>query len=132
ADAAGPEGPVPADVEQVLRRIADEAGAPEATTAVTAEDASAIARVMRNNLRIAPGFTPEVYRGEVLFFDATGDAADPGDPALAPAKHEGWRRHVDGTLTVHPVPCGHYEMTEPEPLARIAELLAPHLGLDPA
>lgn len=94
---------------------------------MTREEALAIARVMRNNLAIAGEFAPEVFRGDVLFFSATEDApasAEPADLSLATGKADSWRPYVGGVLTDHAVPCGHYEMTEPEPVARIGAVLA--------
>ncbi len=111
-----------ADVEGVLDAI--EAGAD--SSPVTRAQAAAIAAVMRNNLRIAPQFAPGRFRGEVLFFSAALEP-DPdfaGDLAVQPGKADSWRRHVAGTLHDHQVPCGHYEMTEPEPIARIGETVA--------
>ncbi|MFI1172196.1 type I polyketide synthase [Streptomyces melanogenes] len=114
------------DVDEVIRRIS-EAGAERGPSPVTREEALAIARVMRNNLAIAPEFAPEVFRGDVLFFSATEDAGAPADPAdlsLATGKADSWRPYVGGAFTDHTVPCGHYEMTEPEPMARIGAVLA--------
>jgi acyl transferase domain-containing protein/thioesterase domain-containing protein len=127
-----PRGEVP-DVESVLDLIG--AGAApgmadtgQATAPVSREEAAAIAAVMRNNLRIAPEFTPGVFHGDVLFFSALEDpSAVPSgeaDLALAPGKADQWRPHVDGRLDDHAVPCGHYEMTEPEPIARIGAVVA--------
>jgi thioesterase domain-containing protein len=81
---------------------------------------------MRNNLRIAPQFAPGVFRGDVLFFSAAREEATgfPGDLATLPDKAEGWRPHVEGTLHDHRVPCGHYEMTETEPIALIGATVA--------
>ncbi|MEU5420325.1 type I polyketide synthase [Streptomyces sp. NPDC020799] len=107
------------DVSRALALLGD-AG----TAAVSLEEATALARVMRNNLRIAPGFEPEVFTGDVLFFSAAGDPAAPAGSSDAMAKVEEWRAYVDGTVEDHPVPCGHYEMTEPEPLAGIGAVLA--------
>ncbi|MGW1073682.1 type I polyketide synthase [Streptomyces sp. NPDC002537] len=95
------------------------------TAAVSLEEATLLAEVMRNNLRIAPGFEPEVFDGDVLFFTAAGDPAGTSD---AMAKADEWRAYVSGTVEDHPVPCGHYEMTEPEPLARIGAVLAAALS----
>ncbi|UUU26914.1 type I polyketide synthase [Streptomyces sp. DSM 40750] len=109
-----------------LMRLLDSSG-PAAGAEVTAEEAAAIARVMRNNLRIAPEFGLDVFHGDVLFFSAVGGAADAGgsdDPSDAPGKPEEWRAYVDGVVEDHEVPCGHYEMTEPEPIARIGEVVA--------
>ncbi|MFH8797988.1 type I polyketide synthase [Streptomyces sp. NPDC017936] len=111
-----------ADVERVLDRIeADAQSAP-----ITRAQAAAIATVMRNNLRIAPQFAPGRFRGDVLFFSAAEEPATDfaGDLAVQPGKADAWRPYVDGTLHDHQVPCGHYEMTEPEPIARIGETVA--------
>ncbi|MEY9489965.1 phthiocerol/phenolphthiocerol synthesis type-I polyketide synthase E [Streptomyces calvus] len=120
-----PEAGVP-DVDSVLDRIGARVAADPAASPVTREEAAAIASVMRNNLRIAPQFAPGVFHGDVLFFSAAEErAADvPGDLAVAAGKADAWRPHVDGTLHDHQVPCGHYEMTEPEPIARIGAAVA--------
>ncbi|WP_330319719.1 acyltransferase domain-containing protein [Streptomyces clavifer] len=116
-------------VPAVLARIDAGLAADPTSSPVTRAEAEAIAVVMRNNLRLAPHFAPGVFRGDALFFSAAREAATgfPGDLAVVPDKIESWRPHVDGTLHEHRVPCGHYEMTEPEPLAligaRVAEAL---------
>ncbi|MEI5519541.1 beta-ketoacyl synthase N-terminal-like domain-containing protein [Streptomyces brasiliscabiei] len=124
----------PADVAALLRLL--DASGPAPGAEVTAEEAAAIARVMRNNLRVAPEFSLDVFHGDVLFFSAIGGAAagadgsddvsdDPSDdPSDAPDKAEEWSAYVDGVIDDHQVPCGHYEMTEPEPIARIGEVVA--------
>ncbi|ANS70608.1 putative polyketide synthase related protein [Streptomyces lincolnensis] len=113
------------DVESVLARIGAAPADGDATVAVTRAEAAAIADVMRNNLRIAPQFSPGVHRGEVLFFSATEDTRTDGDDlALAARKADAWRPYVDGPLTDHPVPCGHYTMTEPAPMAMIGAVIA--------
>ena len=62
---------------------------------------------------------------EVLFFSATEDARTDGDDlSLAAGKADAWRPYVDGPLTDHPVPCGHYTMTEPAPMAMIGAVIA--------
>ncbi|ARP74582.1 type I polyketide synthase [Streptomyces pluripotens] len=120
-----PAGEVP-DVATVLRSIPEHTG--EVPSPVTRAEAAAIADVMRNSLRIVPQFRPGVFHGDVLFFSATQDpCTDGGDLALAPDKAGAWRPYVDGTLTDHAVPCGHYEMTEPEPMAVIGAVLAKSL-----
>ncbi|WP_338895252.1 beta-ketoacyl synthase N-terminal-like domain-containing protein [Streptomyces sp. TG1A-60] len=113
------------DVDSVLARIGAVPVDGDATAPVSRAEATAIADVMRNNLRIAPQFSPGVYRGEVLFFTATEDArTDDADLALAAGKADAWRPYVDGSLTDHPVPCGHYTMTEPAPMAVIGSVVA--------
>ncbi|GAA3501428.1 hypothetical protein GCM10019016_085350 [Streptomyces prasinosporus] len=114
------------DVGSVLDRIGARLAADPAASPVTREQAAAIAAVMRNNLRIAPQFAPGVFHGDVLFFSAAREQPTdfPGDPAVLPGKADAWRPHVDGALHDHRVPCGHYEMTEPEPIARIGAVVA--------
>ncbi|WP_228919679.1 type I polyketide synthase [Streptomyces sp. DH20] len=115
-----------APVDTVLDRIDARVTADPSSVPVTRAEAAAIAAVMRNNLRIAPQFAPGVYRGDVLFFSAAEEQPTgfPADLAVLPGKADGWRPYVDGTLHDHHVPCGHYEMTEPEPIARIGEAVA--------
>ncbi|GHH94656.1 type I polyketide synthase [Streptomyces capillispiralis] len=119
-------GAAPPDVDTVLDRIGARVAADPSSSPVTRAEATAIAAVMRNNLRIAPQFTPGVFRGDVLFFSAAEEEPTdfPADLAVLPGKADSWRPHVDGTLHDHQVPCGHYEMTEPEPIARIGETVA--------
>ncbi|MFH8935255.1 type I polyketide synthase [Streptomyces griseosporeus] len=125
---------LPADtgaaVETVLDHIDTRVRADAASVPVTRAEAAAIAAVMRNNLRLAPQFAPGVYRGDVLFFSAAKEPSPefPADLAVLPGKADSWRRYVDGTLHDHHVPCGHYEMTDPEPIARIGEAVAKALG----
>ncbi|MFI1769171.1 type I polyketide synthase [Streptomyces sp. NPDC020800] len=118
------------DVETVIGLIAAQAAAGE-PCAITPAQAASIAEVMRNNLRIAPQFRPGVFRGDVLFFSAARNMPDPAgtDLALAPGKADSWRPYVQGTLTDHAIPCGHYEMTEPTPIALIGTTVARALAV---
>ncbi|WP_369381993.1 type I polyketide synthase [Streptomyces sp. cg36] len=121
-----PEGGA-TDVDEVIRRLGEEEGAERGPSPVTRDEALAIARVMRNNLTIAREFAPEVFGGDALFFSATTDApvpADSGDLSLVPGKADSWRPYVGGVFTEHAVDCGHYDMTEPEHIARIGAVLA--------
>ncbi|WP_406688702.1 hypothetical protein REH65_20430 [Saccharopolyspora sp. ID03-671] len=103
-----------------------------ADSPVTRDEATSIAEVMRNSLRIAPQFAPGTFDGDALFFTATEDVPGAADDfALAPDKAAHWRRHVTGTLHDHPIPCDHYEMTEPGPIAHIAETLRKTLDQHP-
>ncbi|MEU0007936.1 beta-ketoacyl synthase N-terminal-like domain-containing protein [Streptomyces sp. NPDC006314] len=123
---AEPNAAEPPDVAAVLDRIDANVTADPTSSPVTRAEAAAIAAVMRNNLRIAPQFGPGVFRGDVLFFSAAQERATDfhGDLAVLPGKADGWRPHVDGTLHTHRVPCGHYEMTETEPIALIGAAVA--------
>ncbi|MEU7423418.1 alpha/beta fold hydrolase [Streptomyces sp. NPDC040750] len=116
----------PADVAAVLDRIEAGVDADPTSSPVTRAQAAAIAAVMRNNLRLAPQFAPGVFHGDAIFFSAAReqDTDFPGDLAVLPGKADAWRPHVDGTLHTHSVPCGHYEMTEPEPIALIGAAVA--------
>ncbi|MDT0436313.1 MULTISPECIES: type I polyketide synthase [Streptomyces] len=124
------QGADPRDVDAVLDRIDAAVTADRATSPVTRAEAAAIAEVMRNNLRLAPQFAPGVYRGDVLFFSAEEETDGAGDLAVMPGKADAWRPHVDGALHDHRVPCGHYEMTEPDPIARIGAAVAKALRPD--
>ncbi|MEZ0068065.1 amino acid adenylation domain-containing protein [Streptacidiphilus sp. MAP12-20] len=62
------------------------------------------------------GFDSGKVDGDVLFFRATGDDGDPGDPAA-------WRSHVGGEIEVHDVACRHGDMLQPVPLTQIAAQL---------
>ncbi|GGV23514.1 hypothetical protein GCM10010495_43830 [Kitasatospora herbaricolor] len=128
AGLAVPAGEPGQDVTRVLELL-DEAARRGAPGPVTPAEAASIARVMRNSLLISPGFNPEVFHGDVLFFSADGDPDGAGGPADTPGKADAWRPYVGGTLHDHTVDCGHYGMTEPAPLARIAAVVA--AALDP-
>ncbi|MEU6774135.1 beta-ketoacyl synthase N-terminal-like domain-containing protein [Streptomyces sp. NPDC046759] len=118
--------PVPGP-EQAGRQVAailrgDGSGVP-----VTDTDVRAMGRVFANNLRVAPGFELGRFDGDLLFFTAGGPGTVPeglplpaGDRPLA----EQWRQHVSGTVDDHRLPCGHYEMTRPEHIARVGDVLA--------
>ncbi|GAA0460255.1 hypothetical protein GCM10009544_23490 [Streptomyces stramineus] len=124
ADVRPADGGAPRDVAVALDLI----GRAGAGAAVTAEEAAVFARIIRNNIRVGLGLSTEVFRGDVLFFSATGSpAASPArgseGPLPTPVTGDAWRPYVTGAFEDHPVPCGHHEMTEPEHLARIAEVL---------
>ncbi|MCS0602715.1 acyltransferase domain-containing protein [Streptomyces sp. LP11] len=123
----------PPDVAEVLDRIAGKVAADPTASPVTRAEAAAIADVMRNNLRLAPQFAPGDFDGDVLFFTAADETVTDfaGDLAVLPGKADAWRPHVRGTLHDHRVPCGHYEMTEPEPLALIGKAVAEALRATP-
>ncbi|MEU9210282.1 beta-ketoacyl synthase N-terminal-like domain-containing protein [Streptomyces sp. NPDC048415] len=90
-------------------------------------DVRAMGRVFANNLRISPGFELGSFDGDLLFFTADGPGSVPeglpattgGEPLTAQ-----WRRHIAGTVHDHQLPCGHYEMTRPEHIAQVGDVLA--------
>ncbi|MEU8541466.1 beta-ketoacyl synthase N-terminal-like domain-containing protein [Streptomyces sp. NPDC048717] len=116
----------PPAVAEVLDRIDSKIEADPDGSPVTRAQAAAIADVMRNNLRIAPQFEPGRFDGDVLFFSAEEETVEggSGDFAVRSGKADAWRPHVGGTLRELAVPCGHYEMTEPEPIALIGKVVA--------
>lgn len=65
---------------------------------------------------------PDRYRGDAVFFGATLDK--PADWPYA----EAWHPYVDGRVEEHRITCTHGAMTRPEPVARIAAVLAEKLG----
>jgi thioesterase domain-containing protein len=59
-----------------------------------------------HHTRLAETFTPGVFDGDLLLCtaaDAVGGRS--------------WEPYVTGRIESHPVPCGHFEMLDPEPLA---------------
>ncbi|MBC6447458.1 amino acid adenylation domain-containing protein [Actinokineospora xionganensis] len=86
--------------------------------ALDADRLARVERVAANNARLADAFVPQVYAGDVRYFQATAGRG-PDAPEVS-----GWASAVDGRIEVHPIDCSHDEMTQPGPLARIAEFLA--------
>ncbi|MFI5660411.1 amino acid adenylation domain-containing protein [Streptomyces sp. NPDC051684] len=67
--------------------------------------------------RLMRRYVPRTFHGDVLFFRATEEDPENG---LVPAL---WDPHVDGTLQVHDVPCGHAQMLRPDSRALIGPVL---------
>ncbi|WP_338604197.1 amino acid adenylation domain-containing protein [Saccharopolyspora sp. SCSIO 74807] len=59
----------------------------------------------------------EIYRGDVLFFTATVN------PAKESLTARMWESYVDGAVENHDIACEHKDMTQPGPLAEIAEVV---------
>jgi thioesterase domain-containing protein len=64
-------------------------------------------------------------QSDVLFFAATAGRVDGAPPA------ERWERYTTGRVVVHDIPCEHAEMVRADPVRRIGEILADHLGDTP-
>jgi thioesterase domain-containing protein len=79
---------------------------------------TALARAAANNVDIVDGAVPPDFAGDVLCFTATAQRA-----AEAPTASL-WKHHVAGTVAEYDVDCTHLDMTRPEPLARIAAVIA--------
>jgi thioesterase domain-containing protein len=78
----------------------------------------ALPAVFAANGELAMAYEPEVFRGDVLFFQATE-----GRSAASPSPTD-WRPFVTGEVTVHPVGCRHGEMTRPGPIGGIGRVMA--------
>ncbi|MGN9908427.1 amino acid adenylation domain-containing protein [Phytohabitans sp. LJ34] len=65
---------------------------------------AALLAAATHHTRLAAAFTPEVFDGDLLLFATTR-----GD----------WTPYVSGRVESHHVPCGHFEMLAPGPLAAI-------------
>jgi len=91
------------------------------TAAIDEEGILAITRIMSRSSTLLRGFTPGIFRGEVVMF-----VASVGQPDDVPAP-EAWCEHVAGHLEVHHLDCTHNQMTSAAALASIGQVLAPRL-----
>ncbi len=88
------------------------------TVGQDAELGTALARAAANSVVIVDGATPPDFTGDVVFFTATRDRDTDAPTASL------WKHHVAGGIAEHDVDCAHLDMTRPEPLARIAAVIA--------
>ncbi|MFE2241836.1 amino acid adenylation domain-containing protein, partial [Streptomyces virginiae] len=91
-------------------------------TALLGDAAGVLPDVFEQNTKLMAEHVPDRYRGDAVFFGATLDK-----PADWPYG-EAWRPYVDGRVEQHRITCTHGAMTQPEPVARIAAVLADKLG----
>ncbi|MBC2639974.1 MULTISPECIES: non-ribosomal peptide synthetase [unclassified Rhodococcus (in: high G+C Gram-positive bacteria)] len=70
----------------------------------------------------AAEFRPERFDGALLFFEASGDAAQPVSASAT------WRPWIADDIVAHPVDHPHARMTDPQAIAVIGPILAGHLG----
>ncbi|MEU6540761.1 beta-ketoacyl synthase N-terminal-like domain-containing protein [Streptomyces sp. NPDC047000] len=118
--------PVP-DARQAERQVAAILRGDGSDVPVTDDDMRAMGRVFANNLRIAPGFRLGRFDGDLLFFTADGPGTVPEGlprPADGGPLTARWQPHIGGTVREHRLPCGHYEMTRPEHIAHVGDVLA--------
>ncbi|MFJ2773988.1 amino acid adenylation domain-containing protein [Streptomyces sp. NPDC087300] len=73
--------------------------------------------------RLARGHRPDVFHGDVLFFESGDDLADSSTSSPARA----FAPHVDGRTVTYQIDCTHKEMMQPEPLRDIAAKVSHHL-----
>jgi len=85
---------------------------------------AALPAVFARHANLLAGFRPGTVRADMLHFDAV---ADKNDQAPLPTD---WQQHLTGRLRVVPLDCGHAEVLDPQPLARICAELRPLLDPD--
>jgi nonribosomal peptide synthetase DhbF len=78
----------------------------------------AITDAYENNVRLMRAYAPKRFYGDVLLFVATGETKPPS---------EIWTPYVSGEIKVHRIDCGHDDMMEPLPAAKIGGVLAREL-----
>jgi amino acid adenylation domain-containing protein/non-ribosomal peptide synthase protein (TIGR01720 family) len=93
-----------------------------ALTSLLEHHISALTDIMINNARLALGFTPARFQGDLLLFTAT---LDRGEAEPTP---ETWRPYIDGTIENHDIPVRHDHMAQPDALAQIGPILAAKLN----
>ncbi|OEJ34561.1 non-ribosomal peptide synthetase [Streptomyces subrutilus] len=91
-------------------------------TALLGEAAGVLPDVFELHRKLMAEHVPDRYRGDAVFFGATLDK--PADWPYGAA----WLPYVDGRVEEHRMTCTHGAMTQPEPVARIAAVLATKLG----
>ncbi|MEU9043685.1 MULTISPECIES: amino acid adenylation domain-containing protein [unclassified Kitasatospora] len=94
----------------------------ESLKAVLGEAVAVLPEVFDRHRKLMAEHVPDRYRGDAVFFGATT-----GKPADWPYEQT-WRPYLDGRIEPHRLACAHGELTQPEPLARIAAVLAEKLG----
>jgi nonribosomal peptide synthetase DhbF len=81
---------------------------------------NAVLETIQHNSRLAAGYTPRGFSGDMLLFTARDD----DDPVL-PADR--WKPYVAGNVMVHDIDCDHAHMMRSEPLSKIGPVLAREL-----
>ncbi|GLZ37989.1 non-ribosomal peptide synthetase [Actinokineospora sp. NBRC 105648] len=89
---------------------------------LTTPEVTALATAAANHARLMDRFTPGNFDGDLLLFTAEGSHTPDGPPA------DRWLPHVTGAVRTHEIAAGHLRMTDPAPLAAIAEVLRSHTG----
>jgi enterobactin synthetase component F len=72
--------------------------------------------------RLTARHTYQRFNGDLLFFTAAA-GREPGWPAAS-----AWRPYVSGSIDNHDLPCGHFDMMEPDVLTSIAAVVAGRLA----
>ncbi|MER6363952.1 amino acid adenylation domain-containing protein [Kitasatospora sp. NPDC001527] len=93
--------------------------------ALLGEAAGLLPDVFEHHRKLMAEHVPGHYRGAAVFVGATADK--PADWPYEAA----WAPYLGGPVTAHRIDCAHGALTQPEPLARIAAVLADTLESDP-
>ncbi|MGN9762106.1 amino acid adenylation domain-containing protein [Streptomyces sp. SD31] len=142
----GPEDDIPAALREGLRELGHAVDAETPEVAAAAQGIAEAARFLIRNdpefagmredtaramveltlagKRLAREHRPDVFHGDVLFFEPLADLAR--NPTLSPAR--AFAPYVDGRMTTYRIDCAHKEMMQPEPLRDIAARISHHLG----
>ncbi|MFE6750926.1 amino acid adenylation domain-containing protein [Kitasatospora purpeofusca] len=94
-------------------------------TALLGEAAALLPDVFEHHRKLMAEHVPGHYRGAAVFVGATADK--PADWPYEAA----WAPYLTGGVAAHRIDCAHGALTRPEPLARIAAVLAETLESDP-
>lgn len=78
----------------------------------------ALMKVLRNNIWLSIDAVPATFSGDILFFAAKADGADPAR----------WARHVTGQIRTYYVAARHDHMTHASAIAEIAPVMLAALG----
>ena len=82
---------------------------------------AAVVEILINNTRLAPDFTPELFKGDLLMFNATTSRRE-----VMPTP-DLWRPYVQGKIESHDINARHDLMTQAETLAQIGPILEARL-----
>ncbi|WP_214103836.1 amino acid adenylation domain-containing protein [Acrocarpospora catenulata] len=86
-----------------------------------ADVVAALLRVTVNNGRLLREYTPPVFRGDALLFQAGREGGLAERVAL-------WRPHITGRVETRVLDCGHSHMTSPPSLSAVGSVVGPILA----
>jgi thioesterase domain-containing protein/acyl carrier protein len=89
---------------------------PEVSEMIDEAHRTRVVEVLKNNMKLRRQFEPSPYSGDALLFVAARDHDEREAANL-------WQPYIDRGIKTFPVDCGHYEMLQRDPIARIAQVL---------
>ena len=107
--------------EQVLARLGEEGSA---LASLPEETLGAITGVVVNNARLMREHQHRTFRGDMLFFTATAPREEHW------LNRDSWLPYLDGRIINHDIECLHHELTRPERIAEVAEIVRKRLARD--